>query len=144
MASMEMVSAHIIHSLFPQQSVIFSLPVTSQIINTTQNRHAVTNLLLASFSCRCFSCLTNLQPVSSSACESFEYSPPAIAFLFIFYLRQIIVIIFPRASSCAMRFAMYMYGFLGTSRDDMWTNRISESAIFTAHVSIRCFKANAV
>ena len=39
-----------------------------------------------------------------------------------------------------MRFAMYMYGFLGTSRDDMWTNRISESAIFTADVSIRCFK----
>ena len=62
----------------------------------------------------------------------------------ILFTANIIVIIFPRASSCAMRFAMYMCGFLGTSRDDMWTNRISESAIFTADVSIRCFKANAV
>lgn len=145
MASMEMVSAHIIHSLFPQQSVIFFLTC-----NLADNKYYTKQTRGDQSSPRVIFMSMFLLSDELAACffirlRKFRIFASSHSFsLHILFTANIIVIIFPRASSCAMRFAMYMYGFLGTSHDDMWTNRISESAIFTADVSIRCFKANAV
>ena len=110
------------------------LPVTSQTINTVQNRQAVINLLLASFSCLCLDWVSNWQAISSSVWESLAYS--IVTLLLISHLIVDII----RAWIIALR----MLCRIDTGPYIIWSNRHSELSSPAANVSTTVKKVNKV
>ena len=127
-------NTNISHSL--SNKVKNPLPVTSQTINTVQNRQAIINLFLASFSCLCLDWVSNLQAISSSAWESLEYSRAIVTLLLISHLIVDII----RAWIIALR----MLCRIDTGPYIIWSNHHSELSSPPADVSTTVKKVNKV